>query len=128
MSMNVLFGMTRKIIIISTGKEDIQTAEFENDWQTPTDVSYSIAEAEDPVQAYKDYLLSIAEGYDYKQIEYDDKVEANRWLFSGDSTAMNQPAHHFIKGNRILDHIENFDAWIESCRKCGYDKVVVRVI
>lgn len=57
MSMNIFVEATREIIVKKTGKESKQS-KFIEVWQTPTNVSYEIQMAENPLEAYYDWILT----------------------------------------------------------------------
>lgn len=57
MSMNAHIIAERWVVPVKGGAAEIQR-EFWRMWQTPTKVSYAIAEAEDPVAEYKQWVMS----------------------------------------------------------------------
>ncbi|MGV9103286.1 MAG: hypothetical protein ACOC3C_04115 [Candidatus Thorarchaeota archaeon] len=82
MSMNVQFKAARLIKVLSRRRGVVEKTDVEHDveWfdvlQTPTDVSYKIAGAEDPFVAYREWVLSCLNKEDAEN-----HIEAfNDWL------------------------------------------------
>ena len=58
MSMNIGFKATREIQVVKTGAIETQSMYFTSVWQTPTEVTYQIKGSEDPIQAYKNWVMA----------------------------------------------------------------------
>lgn len=100
MSMNIDFEASRVIQIVKTGHTEVQKVEFGRVWQTPTDVTYMIAGAADPVQAYKDWVMAQEGSVEVVPIFADD-----------DPFGEEEPIGHETIDYR-LEQIEIFDEWL----------------
>lgn len=106
MSTNIHIKASRQIIVVKTGKTDMQTVYF-NQWQTPSVDTYAIMESKDPIQAYKDWALR----------EQEDQVEN---VYAEDD--------YFEEGEPIgtrtfnygKEHVAEFEAWIREVEEAGY--------
>ena len=100
MNMNIGFEASRVIQIVKTGHTEVQKCEFAHVWQTPTDITYMIAGAADPVQAYKDWVMS-QEGC----------VEEEPIFADDDPFCEEEPIGHETIDYR-LEHLEIFTEWL----------------
>lgn len=55
MSMNFYISAKREILIVGTGETDYQWERFDV-WQTPTNVSYSLLNSENPIESYINWV------------------------------------------------------------------------
>lgn len=107
MSMNIYIIAEREVLVEKTGKYSIQRDEF-GAWQTPDDVSYDIKKADDPIQAYKDWIL--AQSFDEEEPVYaDDDIWEER-----------EPVG-MRTYNTGKEHIAELDRWVEEVRDEGYE-------
>jgi hypothetical protein len=100
------FAAEREIIVVKTGQKRIQRINFDDVWQTPTIVTRELM-AGDPVQGYKDWILS--RGRDEMVAVYaeDDYFEERA------------PVGTRIY-NAAKEHVAEFEAWLEMCEEEGY--------
>lgn len=107
MSMNLHIIAEREVLVVKTKKKDVQSIEF-GAWQTPTDVSYKIQKAADPIQAYKDWVL--AQSFDEEEPVY---AEDDLW---GEREPIGTETYNAGK-----EHITDLDCWVEEAQDEGYD-------
>lgn len=92
MSMNIHIQATRSVIVEATGSKAIQTVHYEDEWQTPTSVSWDI--------------------YGPPERTNEERIEAYcKW-------AMDYPA---VDPEYAEYHVEQLREWIELHRKCGFN-------
>jgi hypothetical protein len=105
--MNIAFEATREIQVVKTGERDTQRLVYDV-WQTPTDITYQIARASDPIQAYKDWVMA-GDGCVYTSMIFaeDDPFEEG------------EPIGEEIVDPRV-DHLADFDAWVEEMSQNGW--------
>ncbi len=103
MSINFRIYAEREIFIPSVNKSDTQQESFHY-WQTPTKASYQIIESDNPIQAYKDWVLSNAR--DEQEDVYDDPFDD---VPSGTKTV-----------NYGKEHVVQLDKWISEVESDGY--------
>jgi hypothetical protein len=108
MSMNIHFVATREIQVVKTGQRETQEGQFKGQWQTPTDVTYQIMSLADPIQAYRDWILSVTEDYEVDVYAEDDFFREREPV--GTETQ-----------NDGRYHLKEFDVWITSMTEQGYD-------
>jgi len=68
MSMNIHIEAQRSVIVEETGSRSTQTVHYEDEWQTPTSVSYEIygpseKSDEDRLEAYCQWAISVSPEY-----------------------------------------------------------------
>lgn len=107
MSTNIHISAEREVQVIKTGKISKQSIKF-SEWQTPTDVTYQIMAAEDKVQAYKDWVLSISE-------DVEEPVYADDDIFQEDEPIGTKTY------NSGKEHVVELDAWLKEALEEGYD-------
>ena len=107
MSTNIHISAEREVQVIKTGKISKQKIYF-SEWQTPTDVTYKIMAAEDKVQAYKDWVLSISE-------DVEQPVYADDDIFQEDEPIGTETY------NSGKEHVVELDAWLKDALEEGYD-------
>ena len=107
MSTNIHISAEREVQVIKTGKVSKQTIYF-GEGQTPTDVTYQIMAAEDKVQAYKDWVLSISE-------DVEEPVYAEDDIFQEDEPIGTETY------NSGKEHVAKLDAWLKEALEEGYD-------
>jgi hypothetical protein len=108
MSTNIHFLATREIQVVKTGQRETQEERFGGVWQTPTDVTYKITAQADPIQAYRDWILSVNADYEVDIYAEDDIFREREPV--GTETR-----------NEGVYHLKEFDAWITSRTEQGYE-------
>jgi len=108
MSMNIQFIATRLIQVVKTGKFETQTETFCFPYETPTSVSFDIKTSSDPIQSYKDWVISVSADEQVPVYADDD--------FWGDG-----PIIGYETMNHGVDHCDEFDAWIKDKTQCGFE-------
>lgn len=106
MSTNIHFSATREIMVVKTGKHDVQTIQYDVR-QTPTDVTWAIKESADPVQAYREWVLANSREEAYEIYAYDDVFQER-----------DPVGYETYNPGEI--HIADFDAWVKMCDENGY--------
>ena len=106
MSMNINIVASRKVQVLSTGELDTQTYR-PRVWQTPTEVSYNIQTSTDPLQAYKDWVLSVSK---------DETV----LIYAEEDLFCDGKPVGFRICNSGKDHIAELEDELEHLRSCGY--------
>lgn len=107
MSMNIAFSASRKIYIPSIDKHDVQTTYFKGVWQTPTEVSYKIKAAPDPMQAYRGWVLRLSS-------------EQQEPIYGPDDVFNEGPIVGYETFHPGKLHLEDFDSWLSKMRDEGY--------
>jgi hypothetical protein len=108
MSTNIHFVATREIQVVRTGQIETQEEQYRYAWQTPTEVTHNIMAQADPIQAYRDWILSVTEDYEVDVYAEDDFFRER------------EPVGTEIQNDGRY-HLKEFDAWITSRREQGYD-------
>jgi hypothetical protein len=109
MSMNVYITARREVVVVKTGEKSVQTEHFDA-LQTPTKVTYEIVGSANPIQAYKDWVRETGKECEREELVYaDDDIFCERDPIG---TEMYNPAD---------SHLEDFDHWLESMEKNGYE-------
>jgi len=108
MSTNIHFVANREIQVVKTGQIETQEDQYRYVWQTPTEVTRKIMAQADPIQAYRDWILSVNEDYEVDVYADDD--------FFSEKESVGTEIHNDGKY-----HLKEFDAWITSRREQGYD-------
>lgn len=107
MSMNIAFEATREIQVVKTGERDTQRLVYDV-WQTPTDITYQIARVSDPIQAYKDWVMS------------DDGCVYTRYDFAEDDPfELGESIGEEIVDPRV-DHLAELDQWLRDMEQGGW--------
>ena len=106
MSMNIAIVASRKVIVLSTGAPETQT-QRPRVWQTPTDVSYKIQASEHPLQAYRDWVLSVST---------DETVS----VYSEDDLFCDGEPIGFKTINNGKEHIAELEDQIAQLQSSGY--------
>lgn len=107
MSTNIHFSASREIQVIKTGKISTQTIDF-REWQTPTRVTWEIMRSEDPIQAYKDWIL--------RECSHDEEEDV---FEEDDIFGEGEPIGKRIY-NAGKEHIAEFEEWLKMCAEEGY--------
>lgn len=107
MSTNIHFKATRKIVVKKTKKRDIQTIYF-NEWQTPTRVTYEIIRSKNPIQAYKDWVLT--------ECSRDEKLP----VYADDDFLQERDPVRIEVYNAGKEHVAQFEEWIREAEEQGY--------
>ncbi len=110
MSTNIHFEGTRDILVIKTGKQEVQTIGFREVWQTPTSVTNKILKAADPFQAYRDWVM---EGQEDRQEP----------LYADNDPFHEGPIVGYETFNYGVEHLKDFDGWLKSAQEDGYEVV-----
>ena len=108
MSTNIHFEAHRDILVIKTGKQEIQSARFKEVWQTPTDVTRKIMKAKDHFQAYRDWVM---EGQE-------DQREP---LYAPGDIFHEGPIVGYETFNYGVEHLKDFDGWLKMMQEDGYE-------
>lgn len=109
MSTNIHFIATREVQVIKTGKINTQEIKF-NEWQTPSDVTRKIMASADPVQAYKDWILTECsidvetDVFDEDDIIFQDRDPIGKEVF-----------------NAGKEHVAEFEQWLNMCSEEGFE-------
>jgi hypothetical protein len=110
MSMNILIAATRKITFKKkNGKRsgEVQTVNFDA-WQTPTKATYEILAAQNPAQAYIDWILcNCSLDREVPVYEEDD-------IFGGVMPVGTEII------NEGKEHVEHFRDWVERVEEEGF--------
>lgn len=106
MSTNIHFRAQREILVIKTGRQEIQHVYFDQ-WQTPTEVTLRLMRSHDPIAAYRDWILSMGRDEELGLYAEDDPFEER------------EPVGKMIY-NASQDHVDEFDQWICTCQAEGY--------
>lgn len=106
MSTNMHFAAEREIIVVKTGRRRLQRINFDRVWQTPTSVTREIM-AGDPIQGYKDWILSRGKDEILDVYAEDDYFEERG------------PVGTRVY-NAAKEHVAEFEAWLEMCEEEGY--------
>jgi hypothetical protein len=109
MSINIHFTGTRDILVIKTGKQEVQDISFGLVLQTPSNITRKIMQSEDPFAAYRDWVLS----------EFTDETQE---IYDDDDDWCEKPIGYKTV-NYGVEHVEEFNAWLQQANEAGY-KVV----
>lgn len=109
MSMNIDIWGTREVVVTKTGAKDTQTCQFDC-WQTPTTVTRAILATSDPIQAYKDWVLS-------RSCPIEEPVFAEDDFFQDRDPIGVEIVHPGV------DHCAELDEWLVACKQAGYEIV-----
>lgn len=102
--MRVNFEAIREIQVVKTGKFAVQTTKFHSGWYVPQYKLQEMYESEDPIAAYKEWVLSKAE---------DEVVNVyDEWVGEPIGTEI---------VNLAKDHVERFTTWVKCVRADGYE-------
>lgn len=145
MSMNLVIIAQREIIVKVTGKEEIQEVQWKDEWQTPSIISYEIAESAYPILAYKTWVVSLKNQHENieecYQINYSlcttEQLETLADLQTDDAVNSTEEGEKSLEDykrtlpGRITDdyreHILGLESWVSERELEGY-KISVRVI
>jgi hypothetical protein len=105
--MNIHILASRNVIVEKTGEKSVQE-EYFDEWQTPTKVSYEIEKSDNPIQAYKDWVMSISRDEEVTVYAEDDILNEGEPI--GTKTV-----------NYGEYHIEQLNEWIEVYKNAGYE-------
>ncbi len=108
MSNNVIVRRVREIKVIKTGKICFQSDRYPYLWQTPTEATRKIVSAENPFEAYKEWVLSVSN----EQIEL---VYAKEDIFQ-EQEPIGCKKRHLGK-----EHIKEIGEWINNSEQEGYE-------
>ena len=108
MSTNIHFVATREVQVIKTVKIITQEIKF-NEWQTPSDVTRKIMASTDPIQAYKDWILTEC------SIDFETNVFAEDDIFQE-----RDPIGKEVF-NAGKEHVAEFEQWIKMCAEEGFE-------
>jgi len=106
MSMNIQFIAEREVFVPSINKYDKQIEEIET-WQTPTDVTFDIYNAENPVQVYFNWVLSVS-------------AEMEEPIYANDDIFCEREPIRYEKYHPGKIHIEEFKSTLAILEKEGY--------
>lgn len=88
MSINIHINADREIWVIDSNKKETQTISFDCR-QTPTHESFQIMSSDNPLTAYRDWVIN-------EMVSSDEEDRAD-----------------------IEKHLEEFDEWVDFCRQNG---------
>lgn len=100
MSMNIFFEASRVIQVVKTGVTEVQKVQYQV-WQTPTEITFQILRAEDPIQTYKDWVMTQSEDIEEPVFAEDDLWEEGEPVGS-------------IMRNDAKEHIAELDQWLAA--------------
>lgn len=109
MSINIHFIGYRDIMVVKTGKTEIQTCKFDGVLQTPSDVTNRIMKAENPFQEYVDWVLAKFDRIETEPVYADDDIFNER-----------EPVG-YEEFNFGREHINDFHEWLDFSTKAGYN-------
>lgn len=107
MSMNIAFVARRSIAVLKIGKFDVQEVWNNWIWQTPTEVTYSIKNSDNPIQAYKDWVMTFSREEEFP-------------IYDDDDIWMEKEPIGVEIYNAAKHHIELFQKWIDDMTQEGY--------
>lgn len=107
MSTSIHFIGTREVQVIKTGKINTQEISFK-EWQTPSDVTRKIMASADPIQAYKDWILSVS----------NDRIVV---VFAEADVFQDREPIGKKVFNAGKEYIEKFNEWLKMCAEEGYE-------
>ena len=108
MSTNIHFIATREVQVIKTGKINTQEIKF-NEWQTPSDVTRKIMASADPVQAYKDWILTEC------------SIDVETDVFAEDDIFQERDPIGKEVFNAGKEHVAEFEQWLNMCSEEGFE-------
>jgi hypothetical protein len=105
--MNIHISATREVTVNKTGETSTQTIRFDC-WQTPTNFSYQILGRENPLEAYKEWVIARNCVKTYPVYEESDFFQEG------------EPIGETIV-NYSENHVNELNEWIEMCEKGAYE-------
>jgi hypothetical protein len=105
--MNIHISATREVTVNKTGETSTQTVRFDC-WQTPTKVSYQIIENENPLEAYKEWVIAQNHVVTFPLYKESDFFQEGEPI--GETTF-----------NYSENHVNALNEWIEMCEEGGYE-------
>jgi hypothetical protein len=68
-------------LIANTKKRQVQHTTFESVWQTPTNVTFQIKTADNPIKAYKEWVMSYDHGTEHCAVfdQWLEEMVKNGW-------------------------------------------------
>lgn len=103
----VKFAASRDIKVLKTDAEDVQITKFNSGWYVPYEKLLEIYVSEDPISAYKEWVLSKAE--DEICDVYDDWSNCNEEPIGTEVVNIGK------------DNVARFEAWVEKVQSEGYE-------
>jgi hypothetical protein len=110
MSTNMHFAAEREVLVVKTGRTATQRINFDRTWQTPTRVTNEIM-AGDPIQGYKDWVL--------REHSRDQILD----VYAEDDYFEERGPIGTRVYNAAVEHVAEFEAWLEMCEAEGYTVV-----
>ena len=107
MSTNLHIFAEREIEVVKTGARQTQQVDYGFTWQTPTEVTKKIMQADNRKQAYIDWVLSIS-----KDVE--------EYIYAEDDFFCHNPIGTEVY-NEGKEHIDHFTAWCNYMEKDSYE-------
>ena len=108
MSMNVYIYGVRDIKVLSTDKIEEQTIYFPGVMQTPTKVTYSIVNAENPFDVYAEYIMNTTQEETDDVLQYDENIM---------DVVKTGETYTYHPGK---DHLAELEKWIIDAKNQGY--------
>lgn len=110
MSMNLYVEASREVIVVKTGKKEIETCEYEL-WQTPTNVTRKALARDNPIEVYRKWVQGVHTA-EYKEPIYDEKL-------------LNDYDVEKVIGYKTISfgeqHLKELASWIERIQESGYE-------
>lgn len=106
MSININIWAVREVIVKKTAKVDKQRVYFDC-WQTPTTVSQYIMASEDPLKAYKDWVLGMAQ-------------DVEEPIYSTLDAWENEEPTGYEIVNYEKEHVADLEDWVKQHEEDGY--------
>ena len=110
MSTNIHLRAVREILVPKTGKKETQTQKI-SVWQTPTEVSYQIEKSDDPIAAYKEWVVSVSNDEVLDIYDPDDYFQERKPI-----------GKHVM--NEGKEHIERLEQEISQLQSEGFEITV----
>ena len=107
MSTNIHFHASRAVMVLATEKLDRQTVAI-NVWQTPTSVTRKIIAADDPVEAYVEWVNEIS-------------VDEQEPVYAEDDFWHERDPIEFRTVNVGKEHAKEFLATVAAMKEEGYE-------
>lgn len=107
MSMNFYISGKREITVNKTGAVETQNIHYQT-WQTPTAVTRELLKCADPVEAYKEWVMSKA-------------VDEQEAVYAADDFLRDSKPIGFKTVNVGREECQQLDEWITAVTALGYE-------
>ena len=112
MSMNIHIYAKREVIVTATGEKDFQWKRFDA-WQTPTNVSYAIANSDNPVESYIGWVKSIGKGL-IREVP----------VYAEDDIFGERNPLRYETCDPAQEHIDDLNEWIDHVKSQHYEVIL----